>query len=60
MRYEVDFLLPLKLQKVSYYFGFCQKILLANQFAGLFTFDLFDLLILIPGINILICCIVLV
>ena len=44
MRYQVDFLLPLKLQKISYYFGLYWKILLANQFAGLF-----DLLILIPG-----------
>ena len=48
MRYQVDFLLPLKLQKISYYFGLCWKILLVNQFAGFFTFDLFDLLILIP------------
>ena len=47
MRYQVDFFLPLKLQKISYYFGLCRKILLANQFAGFFTFDLFDLLILI-------------
>ena len=51
MRYQVDFLLPLKLQKISYYFGLCWKILLANQFAGFFTFDLFDLLILIPGVH---------
>ena len=48
MGYQVDFLLPLKLQKI-YYFGLCWKILLANQVAGFFTFDLFDLLILIPG-----------
>ena len=48
MRYQVDFLLPLKLQKI-YFFGLCQKILWANQFPGFFTFDLFDLLILIPG-----------
>ena len=48
MRYQVDFLLPLKLQKISYYFGLCWKILLANQFEGFFTFDMFDLLILIP------------
>ena len=57
MRYQVDFLLPLKLQKISYYFGLCQKILLANQFAGVFTFDLCDLLILTPGLH---CYIVLV
>ena len=47
MRYQVDFLLPLKLQRISCYFGLCRKILLANQVAGFFTFDLFDLLILI-------------
>ena len=57
MRYQVDFLLPLKLQKISYYFRLCRKILLANHFAGFFNFDLFDLLILIPGIH---CYIVLV
>ena len=51
MGYQVDFLLPLKLQKISYYFGLCRKILLANQFAKFFTFDLFDLLILIPGVH---------
>ena len=56
MRYQVEFLLPLKLQKI-YYFGLCRKILLANHFAGFFTFDLFDLLILIPGVH---CYIVLV
>ena len=49
MRYQVDFLLPLKLEKISYYFGLCWKRLLANQFAGFFTFHLCDLLILIPG-----------
>ena len=48
MRYQVDFLLPLKLQKICY-FGLCRKILLANQFAGFFTFELFDFLILILG-----------
>ena len=57
MRYQVDFLLPLKLQKISYYFGLRQKILLANQFAGFFTFDLCDLLILISWVH---CYIVLV
>ena len=45
MRYRVDFLPPLKLQKI-YYFELCWKILLANQFVGVFTSDLFDLLIL--------------
>ena len=51
MRYQVDFLLSLKLQKISCYLGLCCKILLANQFAGLFTFDLFDLLILITKVH---------
>ena len=51
MRYQVDFLLPLNLQKISCYFGLCCKLLLANQFAGFFTFDLFNLLILIPGVH---------
>ena len=50
VRYQVDFLLPLKLQKMCY-FGLCHKILLANQFAGLFTFDFFNLLILIPEVH---------
>ena len=49
MSYQVDILLPLKLQKILCYFGLCYKILLAYQFAGFFTFDLFDLLILILG-----------
>ena len=57
MRYQVDFLIPLKLQKISYYFGLCRKILLANQFAGFLIFDLCDLLIIIPGVH---CYIVLV
>ena len=43
MRYQVDFLLPLKLQKILCYFGLCRKILLVNRYAGFFTFDLFDL-----------------
>ena len=51
MRYQVDFLLPLKLQKIPCYFGLCHKILLANRFAGFFTFDLFNLLILILGVH---------
>ena len=55
MRYHVDSLLPLKLQKISCYFGLCRKILLANQLAGFFTFDLFDLLILILGGQLLYC-----
>ena len=40
MMYQVDFLLPLKVQKILYYFGLCWKILLVNQFAGFFTLDL--------------------
>ena len=51
MRYQVDFLLPLKLQKISCYFGLCGKILVANQFVGFFIFDMFDLLILILGFH---------
>ena len=47
MMCQVDFLLPLKLQKI-YYFGLCQKTFLANQLAGFFTFDL---LTLIPGVH---------
>ena len=39
------------------FLGLCQKTLLANQFAWFFTFDLFDLLILILGVH---CYIVLV
>ena len=45
MRYQVDFLLLLKLQKICY-FGLNPKIFLANQFPGFFTYYLFDLLIL--------------
>ena len=51
MRYQVDFLIPLKLQKILDYFGLYRKILLANQFAGVFTFELCDLLIVIPGLH---------
>ena len=50
-RNQVDFLLPFKLQKISCYFGLCRKTLLANQIARIFTFDLFDLLILIPVVH---------
>ena len=31
--------------------GYDAKILKANQFAGFFTFDLFNVLILMPGIH---------
>ena len=57
MRYQVDFLLLLKIQKISSYFGLCRKVLFGNQLVGFFTFNLFDLLILIPGAH---CYIVLV
>ena len=50
MRYQVGFLLPLHLQKTCY-LGLYRKILLANEFAEFFTFDFFDLLILIPGLH---------
>ena len=46
MMYQVDFLLPLKLEEILCY---DPKILLVNQFAGYFSFGLFDLLNLIPG-----------
>ena len=56
-KYQVDFLhvvsrLPLKLQKYYSWVGYDPKIILAsaNQFAGFFTFDLFDLLISIPEV----------
>ena len=58
MRYQVDLSLPSKLKKKkSCYFGLSREILLANQFPGFFIFDLFDLLMLIPGVH---CYIVLV
>ena len=52
-RYEVSscFFLPLKLEEILCYLGFDPKTLLANQFAGYFTFGLFDLLNLIPGFH---------
>ena len=50
MRYQVDFLLPLKLQKICY-FGLCDKIRSANLFAGFFNFDFFELLILILEVH---------
>ena len=51
MTYQVDVLLPLKLQKYHAILGYDPKILLANQFAGFFTFDLFDFSVLIPGVH---------
>ena len=55
-RISLIFLLPFKLQKICC-FGLCRKILLASQFTGFFTFNLFDLLILLPEVH---CYIVLV
>ena len=49
MRYQVDFLLSFKLQKISCCFRLCRKILLANQFAGFFHFWLFWLVNLNTG-----------
>ena len=49
MRYQVDFLPPLKLQKISYYFGLCRTILLANQFCRIFYFWLVWLINLNTG-----------
>ena len=46
MGYEVDFLFRLNLQ-----IKHDPKILLANHSAGYFTFELLDMLILIPGIH---------
>ena len=48
MMYQVDFLLPLKLEEILCY---DPKILLVNQFAGYFSFGLFDLLNVIPGVH---------
>ena len=50
MSCQVDLFLPLKLQKISCYFGLPRK-LLVNQFPVFFTFDLFDLLILVQGVH---------
>ena len=47
MKYEFDFVLPLKLEKYAI-LGYDFKILLANQFKGFFTFDLIDFSNLIP------------
>ena len=48
MRYQVDSLLPLKLDKKFCVMGYDPKILLANQFAAFFTIGQFHLLDLIP------------
>ena len=50
MRYQDDFLLLLKLQRYAI-LDDDPRILLANQFAAFFTFDLFDLFILIPRVH---------
>ena len=56
MKNQFDFFASIQATKKCC-FGLCRKILLANQFTGFFTFDLFDLLILLPGVH---CYIVLV
>ena len=43
---DLIFCLHWSYKKYIYYFELCWKILLANQFVGVFTSDLFDLLIL--------------
>ena len=49
--YQVDFFASIEAAKNTLFLGLCQKTLLANQFAWFFTFDLFDLLILILGVH---------
>ena len=51
LRYQVDFLLPLKLEKILCYFGLWPQNTLSESVCGIFTFDLFDLLNLIPGVH---------
>ena len=51
MGYQVDSLLPLKLEEILCYYGLWIKILLANQFAGFSTVGLFDLLNLILRVH---------
>ena len=48
MMYQVDFLLPLKLEEILCY---DPKTLLVNQFAEYFSFGLFDLLNVMPGVH---------
>ena len=55
MKFQVDFLLPLKLYHTI--LGYLRKYSWPISFAGCFTFGLCDLLILIPGVH---CYIVLV
>ena len=55
MRYQIDFLLPLKLQKISCYFGLCSKILLANHFTEFLNFWLVWLVNLNTGVPLLHC-----
>ena len=50
MSYQVDFCFHWNWKKYTI-LGYDPKILLANQFAGYFTFGLFDLLNLIPGVH---------
>ena len=51
MRYQVDFFASIEATKTIILFWVMLEILLANQFAGFFTSDLFDLLILIQGVH---------
>ena len=48
MMYQVDFLLPLRLEEILCY---NPKTLLVNQFAEYFSFGLFDLLNVMPGVH---------
>ena len=50
MRYQVDFLLRLKLEEICY-FGLWPQNTLGQSVAGFLTFDLFDLWNLIPGVH---------
>ena len=51
MKYQVDFFLPLKQQKISSYFGLWPQNTLGQSVCRIFCFDLFDLLILIPVVH---------
>ena len=50
MRYQVDSLLSLNWKNIMFW-DYDPKMLLTYQFPGLFTFDLFDLLNLIPEVH---------
>ena len=57
MMYQVDFLLLLKLRKISFCFGLWPQKTLGQTLCRIFTFDQFDMLILKQEVH---CCIVLV